>query len=292
MYLLDERIDALRPRIIEAMASKEESSSLGTVARVALLLKVLAEAGGDMQLVRVAGQLNLAASSTHRLLGLLVDCGLAKKGKQPGSYRPGFEFVRLAGLVLAGSDDLIELATDFMKNVVDATEETCVLSVYMPRERKCMVGKVINGPHPLRYESQVYRVSPLPFGATGKGILAFLPDSVISEVLADGDVSPITGKPVTDSPSVRRELMRFRKQGYAITRSQRTAGAVGISAPVFDRNGNVLGALCLTIPETRFDDRKERSLAEVVMGQSHRISAALGFSRGHTDHDIARARRA
>ena len=129
VHVLEERIDTHCPRIIDVMANKAEASSLGTVARVALLLKVLAEAGGDMQLARVAGQLNLAASSTHRLLGLLVDCGLAKRGKQPGSYRPGFEFVRLAGLVLAGSDDLIELATDFMKNVVDATEETCVLSV-------------------------------------------------------------------------------------------------------------------------------------------------------------------
>lgn len=273
------------------MANKEESSSLGTVARVALLLKVLAEAGGEIQLARIAGQLNLAASTTHRLLALLMHSGLAKKGKQPGCYRPGFEFVRLAGLVLAGSDELIELATDFLKNVVDATEETCILSVYMPRERKCMVGKVINGPHPLRYESQVYRVSPLPFGATGKGILAFLPESVITEVLARGELSPISGKPVTDSPSLRRELTRFRRQGYAITRGQRTAGAVGISAPVFDRHGDVLGALCLTIPETRFDERKESTFAEAVMEQGRRLSAALGFSRARADQDNAGGRR-
>jgi len=260
------------------MASKEKSNALGTVARVALLLKVLAEADGEIQLARVAEQLGLAASTTHRLLGLLMDSGLAQRGKQPGCYRPGFEFLRLAGLVLAGSDDLTELASDFMKEVVDATGETCVLSVYMAKERKCMVGKVIYGPHPLRYESEVYRVTPLPFGATGKGILAFLPDSVIGEVLASGDPSPITGKSVVDTPSLRRELMRFRKQGYAITRGQRTAGAVGLSAPVFDRSGNVLAALCITIPDTRFDERKEKTFAAALLKQSRRLSAALGFS--------------
>lgn len=274
------------------MANKEESNTLGTVARVALLLKVLAEADGEIQLARVAGQLNLAASTTHRLLRLLMDAGLAKKGRQPGYYRPGFEFVRLAGLVLAGSDELTELATDCLQNVVDATEETCILSVYMAKERKCMVGKVIYGPHPLRYESELYRVTPLPFGATGKGILAFLPDSVITEVLASGGPSPITCKPVTDTPSLRRELARFRKQGYAITRGQRTPGAVGISAPVFDRNGNVLGALCLTIPETRFDERKESTFAQALMEQGRHLSAALGFSGGRADDDIAEGRRA
>jgi DNA-binding IclR family transcriptional regulator len=49
-----------------------------------------------------------------------------------------------------------------------------------------------------------------------------------------------------------------------------------MAAPVFDRHGAV-AALCLTIPETRFQAATEARLARTLMQQAEQFSTALGW---------------
>jgi len=256
-----------------------EATSTGTVDRVALLLKVLAEAEGDASVAQVAERMKLPTSTTHRLLGLLVHTGLAERGGRPGTYRVGLEFLRLGGLVVSRTEVTV-VAEGFMQRIVDATGETSILNLYVPSEQKAMIAKVIYGHHPLRIEQELYKMSPLVFGALCRGMLAFLPDEVISEVLAKQEVSPVTGRPLSDTKVVRRELALIRERGYAMTKGQRTPGAVGIAAPIFKAGGAVVGTLCITMPETRFVESKAPKLAQVVMEQASKMSATLGYGKG------------
>jgi DNA-binding IclR family transcriptional regulator len=252
----------------------DEATSSGTVARIALLLRVLAEAEGDATLSDVAQRMKLPASTTHRLLNLLQEQGFVERGQGSRTYRAGLEFLRVAGLVTSRAQ-LTDVARGFMQAVVDACDETCMLSVYMPRTRSSMVAKVIYGSHPLRYEATLYQPSSLAWGATGLGILAFLPQEAIDEVLAQEGPSPASGKAVKPVP-LRRELNAIRQQGYAHTRGQKIPGAVGLSAPVFDSTG-VVAALCITLPDSRFQDGLEARLARTVKEQAARFSTALGW---------------
>ena len=254
-------------------ASPDESTSSGTVARVALLLRVLAEAQGDASLSDIAQRMKLPASTTHRLLNLLHEQGFVDRG-QGNTYRPGLEFLRVGGLV-ASRAELTEVAQGFMQAVVDECDETCVLSVYMPRNRSAMIAKVIYGSHPLRYEATLYQPSSLAWGATGKGILAFLPADVIDDVLAHEGPSPADGKPIKRA-QLERDLAQVRRQGYAHTRGQKIKGAVGISAPVFNGAG-VVAALCITVPDSRFQPSMEAKFARILKHQAERFSNALGW---------------
>ena len=60
-----------------------------------------------------------------------------------------------------------------MQAVVDACDETCMLSVYMPRTQSSMIAKVIYGSHPLRYEATMYQPTSLVWGATGRASWPF-----------------------------------------------------------------------------------------------------------------------
>lgn len=254
---------------------RSEVTSTGTVDRVALLLKVLAESEGDVSVAQVADGMKLPTSTTHRLLGLLVNAGLAERGERPGTYRVGLEFLRLGGLVVSRTE-VTAVAEGFMQRIAEATGETCALSLYVPSEQKGMIAKVIHGSHPLRYEAQLFKVSSLCFGATGRGVLAFLPADVISRILARQEISPLTGRPLSDKRVVRRELGEIKQRGYAITKGQRTLGAVGLAAPVFKGAGTVVGALCITMPEMRFLESEEVKLAHVLVEQASGLSATLG----------------
>lgn len=248
-------------------------TSSGTVARIALLLRVLAEAEGEASLSEIAERMRLPVSTTHRLLHLLLEQGFVDRGQGSRTYRAGLEFLRVAGLVTSRAE-VTEVAHGFMQAVVDACDETCMLALYVPRTQSSMIVKVIYGSHPLRYEAQLYQPTSLVWGATGRGILAFLPQDAIDAVLAGNEPSPASGRTAT-AAQIRRELAQIRAQGYAHTHGQKVGGAVGISAPIFDSSA-VVGALCITLPESRFKPSMEARLARTLQQQAARFSATLG----------------
>ena len=47
---------------------------------------------------------------------------------------------------------------------------------------------------------------------------------------------------------------KIRRDGYIMSVSDRVPGLVGISAPVWKADGELVGALTLTVPESRFKD--------------------------------------
>ena len=70
--------------------------------------------------------------------------------------------------------------------------------------------------------------------------------------------------------------------GYAYSRGQRSRGAVGLGAPLFDAAGDVFGDVCITIPEGRFDPAQEPKLGALLVSAAADISADLrdaGFLR-------------
>ena len=75
-----------------------DATSSGTVARIALLLRVLAEGDGDASLSDIAERMRLPVSTTHRLLHLLLEQGFVDRGQGSRTYRAGLEFLRVAGL--------------------------------------------------------------------------------------------------------------------------------------------------------------------------------------------------
>ena len=252
-----------------------EVTSTGTVDRVALLLKVLAESNGDSSVAEVAQRMKLPTSTAHRLLVLLVNTGLADRGSRAGTYRAGLEFLRLGGLMVSRTE-VTTVAEGFMQRVADGTGETSVLNLYLPAEQKAMIVKAIYGHHPLRIEQELYKMSSLAYGALGRSILAFLPAEVIDEVLAKQEVSPITGRPMLVNRTIRRELALIRERGYAVSKGQRAVGAVGMGTPIFRAQGAVVGSLCITMPESRFVESRESKMAQVLMEQARKLSATLG----------------
>lgn len=252
---------------------RTDPTTTGTVARVAALLRVLAETEGQTTLTDLATRMKLPPSTTHRLLNLLLEQGFVERGQGNRTYRPGMEFLRVAGLV-SSRVQLTSIAPAFMQVVVDASDETCVLSTYLPNSQSATIVAVIYGSHPLRYQATVYEPHSLAWGATGLGILAFLPEAVAEAIIAREGPSPATGAPL-NVDQLQETLARIRDNGYALTCGQKIEGAVGMSAPVFDSNG-VVAALCLTLPESRFDNAMEESLALLLKTQAARLSTALG----------------
>jgi DNA-binding IclR family transcriptional regulator len=93
----------------------------------------------------------------------------------------------------------------------------------------------------------------LPLHATGVGkvLLAFAPGDVQADVL--GNLRRITAHTVTQPGRLREQLRRVHRDGYAQTVDEMTVGACSVAVPVRDREGVVVAALGVVVPDLRRD---------------------------------------
>lgn len=259
------------------------TSDTGTVSRVIAVLREIAEADGDVQIKHIAANLALPPSTVHRLLDLLAQEDMIGRDAETRTYRAGREFFRLASLV-GGKQPLRAQAGPPLEAAMHECNESAYLCEYLPREQKMIFGAACESSHPLGYRIRLEAPMSLVTGASGRAILAYLPEAVVARIFAAEGRDPVVRAAAPTRAALDADLAKIRRRGYAVTHGQRIPGAVGIFAPVFDAQGQVVGSLGYTIPDQRFDRASLPRLAAASRTHAGALSAALG----HGAHETTR----
>ncbi len=192
-------------------------------------------------------------------------------------YSLGLEFMRLSRIATTRSSTST-IALHNMRKLASQCGETVLLCLYDRTRKQMMFVESIDAPHPLRYVIELNSWQPVHAGASGQAIMAYLPEAEIDQIIERG-LEPVTGETRLDPATLREDLAAIRRRGYACTRGQRIKGAIGVAAPIFNVNDEVIGDICVTIPEQRFDDAREMVLSRLVADCANAVSATLGSSR-------------
>ncbi len=214
------------PRKSSITSVADEQAAPGGAAAVDRALSLLsAFKAGDVMLsvTELAERTRLYKSTVLRLLSSLAHGGLLRKTPE-GLWTLGPEVARLASLYTA-SFSLEDVVLPVMKALVAKTGESVALHVRRGDQRLCLFR--VDSPQLLRDHVRAGDLLPLDRGAGGRVLMAF---------------SGAKGK-VYDS---------IRKEGYFHATGDRIPGLVGVSAPVWKNQSELVGALTLTVPETRF----------------------------------------
>lgn len=230
------------------------------------------ESWGVRELARASA---LPPTTVHRTLAALHNEGLVDRETESERYRIGLEFYRMAWRAEARFP-IRDVALKSMRKVVEECNETTFLGLYDPTRLEMMFAAVAESSHPLRYFIPLNQWIPVYTSASGMAIMAFLPRKERQEIVEHTQLAPLTENSITDPEILEKELARIRAQGYACTHSQRTAGAVGVAAPLWGPNGRVIGDLVITIPEQRFDAREEPRLADLLRRHADCITGQIG----------------
>ena len=166
-----------------------------------------------------------------RLLASLSHGGVMRKTAD-GRWALGREIARLASLYTA-SFSLEDVVLPVMRELVAHTGESVALHVRQGDQRLCLYR--VDSPQLLRDHVRAGDVLPLDRGAGGRVLMAF---------------SGAQGK-IYD---------KIRQDGYIHAISDRVPGLVGVSAPVWTTHHQLVGALTLTVPESRFKTQFVRAL--------------------------------
>jgi DNA-binding IclR family transcriptional regulator len=254
--------------------SPSGGSTRGPMSRWIRILEAFAEQGewGIRDLARDTG---IPRSAIHRIVhdmntrGLLTEDG--------GRFAIGPDLARI-GILVAAHLDSRRLGRPIMERVADELGETVVLALYDPSRRQFSAVDAVETSHPIRYIWESLREwSDLHLGSSGKGILAFLPEAEVEAILA-GLPDPIGGRRPMSKQALRAELAAARRRGYVVSHGERFEGAVGVSAPIRDGTGRVVGDLIGTWPDNRTDRAKEEHAGAVVRAAADELSARLGWS--------------
>ncbi|MGH6989028.1 MAG: IclR family transcriptional regulator [Stellaceae bacterium] len=250
----------------------------GTVVRATRLLQTLAELPDGGSLKEIARRTALPPSTAHRLLQLLMQQGFVERDVDGQNYQTGPELFRVASLI-ASQSSLVDLARPFLRRVAQEFDEICTFGIYIPETRRATTIDHIQSTNPLQYGLQQFQSTSLLWGAMGRSILAYLPETEIAACLAEEGLAPGTGAPPPPPSVLRRELRQIRDRGYTCSEGQRIKGAVGVAAPVFRTDGRIFGSLCVTLPKLRYTRHMAERLPPLVVEQARALSTVLGNRR-------------
>jgi DNA-binding IclR family transcriptional regulator len=90
--------------------------------------------------------------------------------------------------------------------------------------------------------------------ASGKAILAHLPTERIDEIIEHHGLPAKTEQSITDRDVLLDHLEEVREQGFAVDDEEHINGLRCIGTPILSDEGDVLGAVSISVPVTRMDD--------------------------------------
>jgi len=244
-------------------------SSVDKALQVLLLLARESEPLGVREIGR---RLQMSPPTVHRLLATMSSYDLVQQVGGRSVYRLGWACLDLSRSVLGGTE-LAQVAPEIAYRLRDATEETVTAQIRVGGEQ--VVVFEAEGLHELRRRVGIGRRIPLHAGASGRAILAFLPEADTDRYLA-GPLTKVGPNTVTDPAELRARLDEVRRLGYTTSHQETVVGVAAASVPVFGQDGEVTGSLSVSGPEVRIGDDLEKRIVPMLIDAGRAVSRGLG----------------
>ncbi len=252
------------------MAS-ETDATVNVIERVADILDSLSGGEPEQGITELSSRLNLGKSTVHRLVSALVKRGYMQQNPINSRYSLGPAAIRLGLVSTLRALDIRSLAMPLLEQLRDQTGETTTLSIRHENQRVYIAQ--VESHQEIRQTVELGRIYPLYLGATGKVILAFLPESECEQVLE------MAGKDErVNLQNLRADLAEIAQKGYATSRGERSPDAASVAAPIYDQRQQVIGAMSVAGPVSRITPVRQAEFVPFLSEAATNLSRQLGAS--------------
>ncbi len=111
--------------------------------------------------------------------------------------------------------------------------------------------------------------------ATGKAILAWLPEAELARVVADNKLTSFTERTIITLADLIEELRLVRRLGVAVDEGEFRSDIIGYGAVVRDMSGAVVCSVGATIPRKRASEVYRKHVARAVMECARDLSGRM-----------------
>ncbi|ESR27189.1 IclR family transcriptional regulator [Lutibaculum baratangense] len=251
-----------------------ERRTVQSVERALDILEALSASDGELQLREIAQRTGINLSTCHHLLMTLMARGYAGQHLRDRSYFLGNKVFEISSM-RSRQIDLVPMAMPDLRHLNRETQETVHLEVLRGTDLTTLA----------KLESrQAVRVGTDSFGksnaahatATGKAILAWLPENEMMRVIAEKGLSRFTDRTITTLAGLVEALRVVRRSGYSTDEEEFTLGVTCVGAALRDHSGAVVGAVSCSMPAMRADRAHLDAVTKAVRRCAASISNRLG----------------
>jgi IclR family acetate operon transcriptional repressor len=263
----------MAPVDARSVGDEPARSPVQSVDRALLLLREF-ERRTSITVTEASEALRTSKSTAHRLLAVLQLHGLVRQDPRSKAYVRGPTLIRIGVAVTAGFS-VLGAAQPSLKDLVASTGETAHLVVLQDFDVLFLAGYETT--HGLRRALQIGITMPAHTTASGKAILATMPEDEVRRLWARG--SPM--RPSRGSSSkwqqLAAELDAIRGRGWASNDEETEPGLRAVAASIPDGRGqsSERAALVVAGPLERMSLVRLPAIASVVVAQAELVAQRL-----------------
>lgn len=190
----------------------------------------------------------LPLSTAHRLLGTLVRRDYLEFDPASRLYTLGLQVFSL-GQSVAQSRGLAGMARPILEELSAATGEAALMAVRDGDQQ--LYVHYVQGPQGVSVIGRPGSHGPLHCTAQGKVLIAFAPDAVRDDLVAEVDLSPRGPNAITDRAAFADAIAQVREQGWALADEEHEAGIRAVAVPVLGHGGVARAAISTAAPAYR-----------------------------------------
>lgn len=257
-----------KARETKAVTELDQKPDSGVLSRSMMLLSVLTEASKPMSLREIAEVAQLHDSTVHRLLQALCDIGLVGRSDSRRYYAMGKAF-----LPLSVYHPLNALRRDSYESLVELRglfDVTAALMVFIGTNR--MLVDLAGASGMLAPFYSTHQDNPIHASAAGKLILQMMSQKERDALLGAPPYQQLTPMTKTTKQELNAELDLTTKRGFGTNIDENFMGLSAIAAPLSSGPDQIIGALVLVGPTSRFQKSKIQKMGTTLQDRTRLIS--------------------
>jgi len=223
----------------------------------------------------ISGLTGYTKSTVSRLLMTLQKHGCVESAGGHGTYHLGYR-THLWASMGTQQNNLVNLAGPAMEKLRAKCGEEIALYV-IEGDRRICVGRVASF-HEIAKVGPVGTYYPLHAGASGKVLLAYLPEDQRKDLIRKGRLEKYTSLTITDTKKLEKDLQGIRSAGFAVSRGEREPDAFSVTAPIWNAAGRVVASISISGPNFRLTDKQLKKNIQEILAASKEISYKLGYN--------------
>jgi IclR family KDG regulon transcriptional repressor len=246
----------------------------GTVNKAIDLLEIFLQKEGEFRLTELAQLTGMDKATTYRLASTLVKRKFLRQTRKNGKYSLGMKMIDCS-FAIRRNLKFIDLAYLYLGKL-NAAHNAAVNLTILEEDKSLVIEEIGISSKGQPMDTPVAKRLPLHATACGKILLSSMSKQERMAFYSRNELKSFTAATITDIFELESKLQNIEKEGIAFDMEEYKTGQRAISAPIFDKNGQVVAAASVVIPTCLSNKAEVKALADSIKFCAHELSQAIG----------------
>lgn len=251
------------------MEKTDKNYTVKSVDKTLDIFELLRQEPAGMTITEICKALELPKSTIYGLLHTLADRKYLVVNELSKKYRLGLMLFEV-GYSYLNNLNLSQETRSIITEIAGKCNETIHLAI-LNNTDVVYIDK-IESSHDVRMVSSLGKRLPAHATGVGKAMLSCLSEEEISSIYKDVPLQQFTDNTITSLEQLKQELKDISREGYAFDDQESTEGIQCVAVPVFNRSGEMVAGLSISVPVFRMNDKRIEELLKIVSEGARKLS--------------------